>query len=864
MIYIGLIIAVIILAIKNSEYRKELLKRKNERNINFCPHCGYNINNIAYKKIENKPVMMQNNLVQNNNVSIQKHTDKEIKNSLILIIGSVLIVLSAILFLTTTWNITHNVFKTMIIVLMLFLFFGASYIADNVLRLKQTAKAFYFIGLAFIPISLTSISLFSLLGKYLSIYGSGKYIYLTISSIITTFIYYFNAKYKNNKIIGIGSMIFSIVSIILFGLVFTTNQTVIMLLLSSYLALLCILYIYDKIYLDKELHLKSIITLVFSLLIITIYLSLNSIFSPNVFIKDILLDIIMFLNISIYYKKINKNENIYQFIYPILFILIFGHLTELFSIIFIKQIVIFSSFLLLYIYDLLKYSSIKKTTYLTIIISSVVLYLLTIYNTTNLDFYIPTYLILSLIGVLSLIHHFYKDENVSYPIYFLNIIIQLGCLDFILTKNYDITYVGYTSLVMILITLFFKFNESIKKSLLLIGNIFFVIISLFNYHNSIYLIILYVLYSFINILLYYKEQKNIYKIVSYISSNVFLFTLVNYIGINDYNIILLILPFTTVIFVFLEYIFKSLCKTEKNYYIWIQFLLSIILLNIIKSSIFNFVILLFIIVLYVIYMNKYKWNSNYLYIAYLGIIPYLYFKDIFNGFNYMYILSLGMLALLCYFIYNKKHNSYIVLFTLFILLHLGSFNESKYISLLLVSIGTFISYLVKEKNNIFKGLLYTYLLILIKFIIKDLGWTNLSIFNYGPYLIWWPFITRDIIKKYDINTYKIFEYLGYILINVYSLGNYTSEFDGLIFVFLLTLIVIVSYILKLGPVFLVSLLAILINVLLLTRTFWLSIPWWIYILIVGIILIIFAIYNELSIKKDSTSLIKKLKDRLNI
>ena len=344
----------------------------------------------------------------------------------------------------------------MIIVLILFLFFGASYIEDNVLHLKQTSKAFCFIGLAFIPMFLTSISLFSLLGKYLSFYGSGKYIYLNISSIITTFIYYFNAKYKNNKTIGIGSMIFSIISIILFSLVFTTNQTVIMLLLA------------------------------------------------------------------------------------------------------------------------------------------------------------------------------------------------------------------------------------------------------------------------------------------------------------------------------------------------------------------------------------------------------------------------GSLALLCYFIYNKKHNSYIVLFILFIILHLNAFNESKYISLLLVSIGTFISYLVKEKNNIFKGLLYTYLLILIKFIFKDLGWTNLSIFNYGPYLIWWPFMTRDIIKKYDINTYKIFEYLGYILINVYSLGNYTSEFDGLIFVFLLTLIVIVSYILKLGPVFLVSLLAILINVLLLTRTFWLSIPWWIYILIVGIILIIFAIYNELSIKKDSTSLIKKIKDKLNI
>ena len=50
---------------------------------------------------------------------------------------------------------------------------------------------------------------------------------------------------------------------------------------------------------------------------------------------------------------------------------------------------------------------------------------------------------------------------------------------------------------------------------------------------------------------------------------------------------------------------------------------------------------------------------------------------------------------------------------------------------------------------------------------------------------------------------------------------------------------------KYGAIFIVSILAILVNAILLTREFWLSIPWWIYLLLVGGILIGFAIKNNM-------------------
>ena len=62
----------------------------------------------------------------------------------------------------------------------------------------------------------------------------------------------------------------------------------------------------------------------------------------------------------------------------------------------------------------------------------------------------------------------------------------------------------------------------------------------------------------------------------------------------------------------------------------------------------------------------------------------------------------------------------------------------------------------------------------------------------------------------------------------------------------------VSYLKKLEPTFYISLVFIIINAFLLTRTFWFSLPWWLYLLIIGFVLILFATNNELqtSVKRQ--------------
>ena len=60
-----------------------------------------------------------------------------------------------------------------------------------------------------------------------------------------------------------------------------------------------------------------------------------------------------------------------------------------------------------------------------------------------------------------------------------------------------------------------------------------------------------------------------------------------------------------------------------------------------------------------------------------------------------------------------------------------------------------------------------------------------------------------------------------------------------------------------------SIIAILVNGFALTRQFWFSIPWWIYLLIVGGSLVGFAIKNEANENKQKItvgSVLKKIKD----
>ena len=76
------------------------------------------------------------------------------KNVMILVSGAILIVLSAIVFLMSTWNVIPNFVKTIVLTLLIGVFLGESKIADKKLKLKLTSITFYYLAMAYIPIML--------------------------------------------------------------------------------------------------------------------------------------------------------------------------------------------------------------------------------------------------------------------------------------------------------------------------------------------------------------------------------------------------------------------------------------------------------------------------------------------------------------------------------------------------------------------------------------------------------------------------------------------------------------------------------------------------------------------------------------
>ena len=274
-LYLILIIFLIILINNNTELKKKL----NKNNINFCPNCGYDLkNNCKNNNILINNVSVKKNVADNKVILKEKEkvNDKEIKNNMILIVGSILIILSSIVFLTSTWNLTHSFIKILIIILIFGVFLLSSFVANKYLFLNKTSNIFYNIAMIYIPIGLFSISIFSLLGDFLSINGDGRNIYNVFVTILVSIIYYFISKKRESNLFLYLGFIFHILCVIFFVNIFTQNFVLIFSGILIYSIIFTMLYNNKIIYYSDEIHNKLSKTLGYSLSGISCYITLVS------------------------------------------------------------------------------------------------------------------------------------------------------------------------------------------------------------------------------------------------------------------------------------------------------------------------------------------------------------------------------------------------------------------------------------------------------------------------------------------------------------------------------------------------------------------------------------------------------------
>ena len=858
-LYLILIVVLIILINNNTDLKKKL--EKNNNKINFCPNCGYDLNNVNNDHIfsETNYSYHENELIKvREKLKKEKISEKELKNNIILIVGSMLIILSSIIFLTSTWNLTHSFIKILIIVLIFGVFLLSSYVANKYLSLNKTSDIFYNIAMIYIPIGLFSISTFSLLGDYLSINGEGRNIYYIFVSIFVSIFYYLISKKNSSNLFSYLGFIFHILCVIFFVNLFTSNIILIFSGIIVYSILFIMLYNNHIIYNSKEIHNTLYKLLGYSVSGISGYFCLVSLFDISV-IENVMFYLFIFIHSYYFYSYTLKKNIIFDIIYPLVLILTGISIAGLIDEFKYVQVFIIISNILIYLINLFRERRINIISNIYVILCTFILWLFTINYIGFEKLLFNSVVILLSYFVLNIIS--YLNNKDLFNSYSLIISSYLLVGNVLIYYELPLIIILYYSLFMLLINILNKINTlniSIKY-VSLFSSFMFILYCLFNELDNLYFMIFMVIYYIVMFIYYYLYKDEKYKIISYISINIAILSISNVFDLMMDNYIILI---SNIIILMLEKFFNIKSNGIKKL-LFIQFIINYVLL-VFEVCFDNFILLIFLNSLFIYYLYYYKRSDKFHYLIFGSLIPFLYFGYDILDINLLYLISIFVITVIISLIRFKNDIMYYILFYVFIVLNLFNLSNILYIDLGIALLGTYIIYKVNRKynNDIFKTIMYFIGLLLYKNIISDLGIYDITIIDYGIYVLLIILLSRTIFIKYNFN--RLFEYLSLSLLYLITIFNYSSEVDGMMFVFLMLFVVIISYILKYGPIFLVSLIAILLNIFILTRVFWFNIPWWIYILVIGVILVLFAIRNETKEKNSNKGKVDEFKNKLNL
>lgn len=750
MLYFVIIIILAVIIYQKNQYIKELEKQilvlkqklKKATNLNETAETQEIIKTPTSKTVEDYSTKVSKKTVK---------TELEQKNTSILIVGSILIVLAAIVFLTTAWNSISDITKTIVLFLFVGIFLGASKIANEKFKLEKASKTFFYIAMAYIPICILSVSIFGLMGNYLSINGDGKYLYLCISTIILAILYYFVSKKTDNIYLIYGSTLSQLLSVILFTLLFEERLFLVFINLLLYNILLMLLT-KDKIF--KKIY--NVIPIIIAVI------ALFGIFDISVY--TILSYILIAINFLILELKESNFMRAFAFNF---YLFLFG-----FSLIWKES-----------------FNISAETQQL----------LLTLY--TLIIFFLQNLLLVSL----------KKNKNLA------NTCQILSCASMLYTYAFSI------------------FEAAIIPSFL-IGFIFIGLLAIS----------------------YSKSKNVIYKYVAYAFTNILLLDVNN--ALFDASDLSYFVPaLTTLGIIYFEKVYPTLDDEFLPIYLGVSQSIALLSLSALDTEVSIILVIVFAVYI-VLYNNKTKKNQL------CNIVPLGFvLPSIIDG-SLSFELKIGILFLLTggltfASLYKGKANIYTIFSGIYLALTCSNFDNDYLSEIFFLAWSYAHVYFLSEKQekNIFKILTTIFATILYYTVAEDLGILSYTIFAMLGAIVAGLYIIRGVIRSSAEYVDNI-EYIFWLLIYAYAFFQYADAVDGIIFSLLVLVLIFFSYSKKYGATFLSAIIALLVNAFALTREFWFSIPWWIYLLAIGGSLIGFAIKNEANENKEKLSVGKILKN----
>lgn len=335
----------------------------------------------------------------------------------ILNVGISLILISSIIFVTSTWENLTDVIKLLFLIIFTLSIFFLSNLCDR-LKVRKSGQALWILGTIFLPIIIYMIGDNSLLGEYLSFTGKGNYLYLFLCSIICLPIFIYSIKRYEEKIYSYVSLITLTLSVVFLFKVFSACNTFIAFMLLVINSLV-IYYLYkDKIKRNLQINnYTKILTYVINAFIIFETFSGGSIYD-----NIILLISYVVICINYYITKIRDEKDkistlliaISIFCFNITIVEIIRNINQVIS----PQVVLFLAAILEYILyylsrnDKLFFKDLRISfgilTMLTLIFCSVTYFMY--FNPNSL---IPSLMLLVLCVVMMLERKEFVNENSS-------------------------------------------------------------------------------------------------------------------------------------------------------------------------------------------------------------------------------------------------------------------------------------------------------------------------------------------------------------------------------------------------------------------------------------------------------------------
>lgn len=851
---------------------------------------------VFYFTNKNNDTTNNNNInFYNQNGSIKKEKEKTCGFQLMLSIGVFLIILASIIFATSTWKLYSNFIKVLILGGETLLFFVLGILLKYVFKVKKTGNALTLISTILLPTTFLCAGYFNLFGNLFSLTGKYSTLFLSVTFLMEALVTLIRKNIiKSNKYLFSLICFFAGIFLLIYGVIKNVCLTFV---ITSFILMLINIF-KNKIFNNlKEFNIFNILVIII-FTFAYFYFSFDQLFSNNLLLEKLYLVffiISLSLNFIISRPKDNEVLNIFSVLYETMLVIWF--------VMFSKNLLTASfafviSGLISYIVYYISNNNYVKTTSVIVSYIQGFLGIFIICFVKECVIMAPIisfiYIVLTFIGSLN------KDKlkiiNIIFePIYLIMLAIGILIQPFIIKniKAIDVIMVINACLIIATIVSTIRKNK-VKNCYLIILIIGLFIQSLCSYFSSVmYFVTAFIIYLLLIIYsLMSKDEfsKNLLDALCILSLSSVL------IGLNKYTLISSLI--TTILLI----IFAILNKTNNKKYLYLS-LVSIPIIMIISNLSFNYsikkdlsmiILIPSLLILTRKFLNALKENDKI--VLEFIFISALALSITSPSIMFIYLILLYVVALLLkkeYTLSSKTYFNYLIFFSIISFLNVSA---DKLDNLYMIGIITLLvinqilfRILYEKRNIIFEAFHSIISLVLIICLINNLGFNNFisSIISIILFIILYLIYADErmkytvisfvvyplnlLLKTIDANVIKdilsLFIYMIPITLLLRKVFNVEEDVSNIIegvilslmfvmFIFninlqvgltlgiISVLSIIIGLVFKYKSYNITGYVTLVLTVIIQTFELWGKMPWWVYLLITGIILVVLSALRE--------------------